>query len=276
MPSPFPGMDPYLEGYLWPDLHHRLATEISKQLMAKIAPRYVARIVVRTLIEKIQSRETVGVMMLDVEVFTGRQRGTRPTPSAPSPIAVAEPITPATTTIPQTFTVEVDLPTVEIRDVAGGLLVTSIEILSPVNKYGEGWDEYQTKRHKVINAQANLLELDLLRRGKRPVHTHDTQRAPYYCFLTRAQTPQRVAIWAIQLHEPLPTIPVPLRLPDEDVALNLQKVFTTIYDEARYDLSLDYNEPPDPPLQGKEALWAAQLLNQVGNEPHAENGIANS
>src|SRR5215211_5821787 len=25
MPSPFPGMDPYLEGYLWPDAHNALA-----------------------------------------------------------------------------------------------------------------------------------------------------------------------------------------------------------------------------------------------------------
>lgn len=32
MPSPFPGMDPYLEGYLWPDVHHRLASEIARQL----------------------------------------------------------------------------------------------------------------------------------------------------------------------------------------------------------------------------------------------------
>ncbi|MFN8493936.1 MAG: DUF4058 family protein [Caldilineaceae bacterium] len=272
MPSPFPGMAPYLEGYLWPDLHHRLATEISKQLMAKIAPRYVARIVVRTLIEEIQSRETVGVMMPDVEVFTGRQRSARLAPSPIPSIALAEPITPATTTIPQTFTVEVDIPSVEIRDVASGLLVTSIEILSPVNKYGEGWDEDQTKRHRVINAQANLLEIDLLRRGKRPVRTQDTPRAPYYIFLTRAQTPQRVDIWAIQLRDALPTLPVPLRPPDADVAINLQKVFTTIYDEARYDLSIDYGEPPDPPLQGEEAIWAAQLLNQARNG----NGTANS
>jgi hypothetical protein len=56
----------------------------------------------------------------------------------------------------------------------------------------------------------------------------------------------------------------------------LQKVFTTVYDEARYDLSIDYQEPPDPLLQGKEALWAAQWLNQSRNEPHAENGTANS
>lgn len=44
MPSPFPGMDSYLEGYLWPDVHHRLATEISRRLTPRIKPRYVARL----------------------------------------------------------------------------------------------------------------------------------------------------------------------------------------------------------------------------------------
>jgi hypothetical protein len=42
MPSPFPGMDPYLEGYLWSDVHHRLATQISDQLMPLLRPQYVA------------------------------------------------------------------------------------------------------------------------------------------------------------------------------------------------------------------------------------------
>ena len=33
MPSPFPGMDPYLEAPdIWPDFHHALATEIRGEL----------------------------------------------------------------------------------------------------------------------------------------------------------------------------------------------------------------------------------------------------
>ena len=33
MPSPFPGMDPYLEGHLWPDVHSGLAFVIKEQLV---------------------------------------------------------------------------------------------------------------------------------------------------------------------------------------------------------------------------------------------------
>src|SRR5215472_10952973 len=43
MPSPFPGMDPYLEGDLWTTVHSQLAAEIARQLAPKIAPRYIAR-----------------------------------------------------------------------------------------------------------------------------------------------------------------------------------------------------------------------------------------
>lgn len=51
MPSPFPGMDPYLEGYLWPDVPHSLATQIRDQLMLKLRPRYVARIKIQVVVD---------------------------------------------------------------------------------------------------------------------------------------------------------------------------------------------------------------------------------
>lgn len=44
MPSPFPGMDPYLEGYLWPDVHNALASKIRQLLTPLLRPRYTARL----------------------------------------------------------------------------------------------------------------------------------------------------------------------------------------------------------------------------------------
>lgn len=44
MPSPFPGMDPYLEGYLWPDVHSALASKIRQQLTPLLRPKYIARL----------------------------------------------------------------------------------------------------------------------------------------------------------------------------------------------------------------------------------------
>ncbi len=49
MPSPFPGMDPYLEHLaLWPDVHHELISGIREQLNRLIRPGYVARVEERT------------------------------------------------------------------------------------------------------------------------------------------------------------------------------------------------------------------------------------
>ena len=48
MPSPFPGMDPYLEApWIWPDVHHELISEIQAALNARLRPRYVARVDLR-------------------------------------------------------------------------------------------------------------------------------------------------------------------------------------------------------------------------------------
>src|SRR5881396_2152160 len=41
MPSPFPGMDPYLEGELWTTVHFSLSADIVRQLAPQLRPRYL-------------------------------------------------------------------------------------------------------------------------------------------------------------------------------------------------------------------------------------------
>src|ERR671937_748724 len=48
MPSPFPGMDPYLEAPdIWPDLHEALAAEIRSNLNQALPAPYYARLEMR-------------------------------------------------------------------------------------------------------------------------------------------------------------------------------------------------------------------------------------
>ncbi|MCE7984914.1 MAG: DUF4058 family protein [Caldilinea sp. CFX5] len=42
MPSPFPGMDPYLEGSEWSSFHAEFCVEIARQLRPQLRPKYVA------------------------------------------------------------------------------------------------------------------------------------------------------------------------------------------------------------------------------------------
>jgi hypothetical protein len=68
-------------------------------------------------------------------------------------------------------------------------------------------------------------------------------------------------IWPIGLDDKLPVLPVPLRPPHEDVALDLQAAMMELYDEAYYHLSIDYHqEPPPPECSEREREWMCDLL----------------
>ena len=86
---------------------------------------------------------------------------------------------------------------------------------------------------------------------------------PYCIALTRAQAKQ-VEIWPIELPSPLPVVPVPLQALDPDVPLDLQAALTAIYDEAAYELTLDYQQPPPPPaLSSDNVEWSKALISSM-------------
>ena len=265
MPSPFPGMDPYLEGYLWPDVHHSLATQIRDQLTPQLRPRYVARIEVQVVQDETPEAE-IGIMYPDVEVMERpgwysqelAQRGG-------AAVAIAPDLTPSTLTLPLP---EVRLASVQVRDAAHNELVASIEILSPVNKREPGLTRYRDKRARLHAAGVHLLEIDLLRRGTRPLAQRRLPASAYLVTLTRGQD-NAAHIWAVGLNDALPVVPVPLRHPDADVPLDLNQALRAIYDRAAYDLSIDYRQAPPPPeLTPEEAESVRQTVTDgtVGRE----------
>ena len=113
--------------------------------------------------------------------------------------------------------------TVEILETAELQLVTAIEILSPVNKQPgrEAYDEYLRKRRELLRSSAHLIEIDLLRAGRRPPLERPVPVSPYYVVLSREERRPTVDVWPIQLSDKLPTMPVPLLEPDPDVAMDL-------------------------------------------------------
>lgn len=263
MPSPFPGMDPYLEGSLWPDVHHALASKLRQQLTPRLRPRYTARLAIY-VVEDSSPEAEIGIMYPDVEVLRNKRGApvaSRYDDVTASPTAMLA-VTVAPLTIPIPQPVEVQIPIIEIRDVEHNQLVTCIEILSPVNKREPGLAAYRQKRQRLYQAGVHLLELDLLRRGTRPVD-HPRMHAAYYVIaLTRAYSGV-IEVWPLRLRDLLPVIPVPLRAPDADVLLELAAALHTIYDEAAYDLSIDYSQPPPPPpFSQTEVDWMQALLKQ--------------
>ncbi len=51
MPSPFPGMDPFIEGQRWEAFHAMFIVGIQETLMPQLVPSYIATIEERLIVE---------------------------------------------------------------------------------------------------------------------------------------------------------------------------------------------------------------------------------
>lgn len=251
MPSPFPGMDPWLEGPHWMSVHSQLCSEIARQLSPKILPRYVALTTERQIVD---TEDDIAIqtstMYPDVAVVE----------RAPEPRSGGAAILEAPLKLRNPIPRRVPHVSVEIRDVEEMRLVTAIEVLSPTNKRGQGYREYLRKRNKILRGTAHLLEIDLLREGKRLPLVGEFPHCEYFVFLSRADARPIADTWPISLRETLPSVPVPLLPGDDDVLLNLQLAFTTIYDLLGYRHVVNYRKPPRVALNAADEVWATERL----------------
>jgi uncharacterized protein DUF4058 len=259
MPSPCPGMDPYIETpELWSDFHSDLASEMRAQLNRCIQPHYFARLTPYVTYEVVEVGQVYGVRP-DVGVW---QLQTLPGESQASTAIIAP--APVESLVPQEIPLR--LHRVEIRATASQQLVTVVEILSPVNKRPshDAYLAYQRKRRDILRSEVHLLEIDLLRGGERPPLVRPVPAAPYYVVLSRANRRPTVEVWPIQLADRLPVLPVPLLEPDPDVPLDLGAAVASVYERGAYASQIDYHQPPPPPSLSKlDADWLRTLLHQT-------------
>ena len=162
MPSPFPGMDPYLERrHGWPDVHSALIVATRDALAPQVAPAYYVAIEERTYIVALDSAEFIG--RPDVAIINTPMHAQ---PGNESETATAVASVAQTVVLPQFK--EVHERYLEIHDAQTHAVVTAVEILSPTNKAsGEGRDAYEEKSRQVLSTLTNLVEIDLLRGEKR-------------------------------------------------------------------------------------------------------------
>ncbi len=262
MPSPFPGMDPYLENrFLWPDVHSSLIAYIRESLQPQIRPRYIARIG-----ERIQLAESRHSYVPDV-LLLHQLREPSPMLATTGEMVADE---------PQTMTYfdeERHVPYIEIIQRDTGEVVTVIEVLSPANKVGDvhfdrlsaSCDQYLQKQAELLDTKANLVEIDLLGYGQPTVLARNTiitepANWRYLITISRADRRKHLEFYAVPLQERLPRCRIPLRPPDPDVVLDLPAVFTRCYDVGGYDLLIDYSQPPDVPLSEDELVWLQETL----------------
>lgn len=265
MPSPFPGMDPYLEDpEIWSGFHADLAVEVKHRLNRLIGPKYYAEVEIQSVPQG-----------LDIDIATE----IRPDVSVFDNIDMAESVarlTP-TLTIPAAPVIRaaplpVRLRSVRVYRTKTREIVTAIEILSPYNKRlgSDGLREYKRKRAQILASRVHLVEIDLLRSGERPgpeleIDPLDTD---YILLVNRAGAERVSEIWPVALNEPLPIIPIPLLPPDPDVPLDLNAAIRDVYTNSGFDWRITYQDPiPRPRLRQAMRSWIKRTLSNGKRNP---------
>jgi hypothetical protein len=252
MPSPFPGMDPYIESAgLWGDFHGSMLPAMRAELNRSLPEGYVASI--ELYVWTPQWKKGGRVTEPDVYVREEQRRKSPPAGTA----AVAAPST-------------IVLPAVERRkrkslkvvDVRTRQVITVVELLSPTNKEaGEDRQNYLSKRNEYLANRLNLVEIDLLRGGRRsPLGDPPPPVADYCVMVCREWEYPRAGFWTFTIRDPLPSIPVPLKQELPEVTLSLRACVDRTYDEGRYAESLPYGETLHPRLSKDAAAWVRKLL----------------
>jgi len=257
-------MDPYIEACgLWGDFHHDLISEI-KHALTRVAPEhYLVRAGERSYVVLVESEGQQSYPFLpDVSITAPRGRkktSKKGGASLAEPVGEPEPVTMRAFVQEEhrEAFVEIYEATPEQR------LVTSIEVLSPSNKrHGtEGWELYQKKRQSILLGDVNFVEIDLLRGGQRMPMLDPWPDSPYSLLIARANS-QICRVWQAHFRRPLPPLPVPLAKPDPDVPMNLQPMIDAIYERSRYQRSIDYGKPLNPPLAAGDIAWLQKRLGR--------------
>ena len=260
MPSPFPGMDPYLEHPdFWQETHHWLISAIADSIMPQIRPKY--EIAIKQSIYKNDTNDYNNNSLLVgiPDVTIKRQSNTLNVPNRS--LAIATLTVPTMVKVP--IIEKIKQTYLEVREMTTKQVVTAIEILSPVNKRsGEGRITYLKKRQSILGSLTNLVEIDLLRKWESMPIFNNSIQSDYRILVSPKNRRPFAELYAFNLRDSLPIFPLPLREEDVEPIVNLPEIFAGIYDRAGYDYRIEYDREPVPSLSEEDQVWATQLLQE--------------
>lgn len=256
MPSPFPGVDPFLESQgLWPDFHVAFATYLRDTIAMQLPDPYVARIDERMNLVELEAEE---VKQFRPDVAISRQ----------GPACAHSEGTGATMTLePVIVTLKVldeyREVFIEILHGPDRKLVTVIEVLSPSNKIGGGYRDFLARHNAWMRRDVNLVDLDFLSAGRRLPIKGRFPLGDHYAYISRGERMPECQLYAWTVRDPLPSIPIPLLAPDPDVVIELGPIFANVYERARNERSINYREPLALPFDADTRAWAEELAQRA-------------
>lgn len=251
MLSPFPGMDPYLESPThWSDFHPTFIQAWRETIADRLPPNYFARIgedvvLIAPEVPARQSRVPDVVVSRDPHGpgggATAMIGGVRVEPTTLANIEYLDPHTEA-------FIEILRFPEQEV--------VAVLELLSPTNKSGDGPGFYFEKRQQLLRQNVHIVELDLIRAGRRMELDRALPPGDYYAFVSRSERRPFCDVYPWTVREPLPLLPVPLLAPDLDIEVDLGDAFRIAFQRGRYGRLIRYDQPPPPPsFAGEDGDW---------------------
>jgi hypothetical protein len=268
MPSPFPGMDPFVEtGTRWESLHAWFIRKLAENTLPAAIERGCWIDVEKDIYRPDPSGELVllgepdDVISLSQSVTAlsgGVATATLPTtrPQAVHEFEYDPYTTPAHRQ--QYFVVR--------EDPSYPRVLAVVELLSPANKRAPYYAKYHEKRINLIGSAVHFLEIDLLRAGLNPLRERfpELPRTPYFAFLARQKRPGRSEEgYPVRLQDSLPVIALPLREGIPDLQLDLGAAFRSAYDLSFGGRPIRYQAEavPEPALSPEDEGWINGVLS---------------
>jgi hypothetical protein len=254
MPSPFPGMDPYIEtSGLWPDFHATMLSAMRADLNANLPAGYAASIEIYVWADEVHSRAGSKIMEPNIHV-----RKEKRATNIEAATAILSP--PSKTILPRLA--QKKRKYVKIIDIKTRQVVTAIELLSPSNKKkGDDRTRYLEKRNEYLANNLNFIEIDLLRGGHRPPLGRTASAVTkFYAMVCRSWEFPEAGVWTFGVRDRLPDIPVPVTQDLQETPLHLSACVARAFDEGRYAESLPYDEPLIPPPDQHDLDWFNTIL----------------
>ena len=250
MQSPFPGMDPFIEAYNWRGFHLKMISRIEDHLVPQLPEPYA----ISTELN-MTANDLIFFRRKDYVADLGITDGGK-VEEPPGNYGRAGAIDP-----PQAYSRLQDLAqrTLTIRAKDSSELVTTIEVLSPSNKVGQGGMDYRSKRLELLRNQVNLVEIDLVRAGTPPFVSPNWVPRTYH-FQSIDVVAEAISYWTVGLAERLPTISVPLLPGEVPLVLDLQSVFTENYRSSTLNRVLKYEVDQLKPAPTDEEREVIQVI----------------
>jgi Protein of unknown function (DUF4058) len=223
MPSPFPGMDPYLEEQkLWPVFHHQFIACLYQILLPGLVDRYRARIAQRHYLTEQALFTSVVREEHHEEYIEIRQR------SDGRLVTLVDAVSPSNKSTSTGRQAYLDK---RREGKSGGASLVEIDLVLQ----GQPTLEY---------SRDGLPDWD------------------YAVTVTRATQPERYEIYTATLQKRLPRFRLPLAADDRDTVLDLQAAFSRCYDQGGFNGSIDYKREPTAPLGEEDRRWLDDILKQ--------------